>query len=129
MPPISPKTKFTAKLGVWFVALLAVAGTSWKVSESWTSFTTDFATFKKDTGVHFVAIEKTLTENQEILGNHTRTLNLVTTRQMDVLNDRWTETNMKDWSYQLERANRDNDAGKGLNVPDPVQFIQHKPGS
>ena len=126
MPPISEKTRVSFNVGALVVTLLGLLKLCWMVSATWTTFTGDFDAFRAETRGHFATLEKTLEGNKVLLEDHSRTLAVVVGRQQNVLNTMWTIQEMKDWSYQLDRDNRSNDNGKGMNVPNPESFVPLK---
>ena len=103
-------------MGGAIAIVLFVIGATWKVA----LFFTAFDGFKDETEKHFANIEGTLVANRLMLEDHGRTLETVRARQVVVMSESWTIQYMKDWAYQLDRLNRDMNAGKGMAVPDPA---------
>ena len=126
MPPISDNTRLSLRLGVWVAAAIFIVGLTWRVSNAWTNFSTSFDNFKADTSNQFSEIKNTLRGNRDILETQGSLVGVLKTRQDIVIAERWTIQEMKDWAYQLDRENRGNDAGKGISVPNPEQFVQKK---
>lgn len=123
MPPISDKTIVSFKMGAIIASLVFVVSSTWKVA----GFMSSFELFKNNTENHFTAIETTLSGNRNIIESQGKIIALIQGRQDVVIGDRWTETNQKDWAYQLDKSNREADGGKGIKVPDVGDIADKKP--
>jgi len=73
---------------------------------------------QQSTDQHFESIEKQLASARVYAERQQDSLGLIKMRQDVVIQNYWTSTDMQNWVHQLDRANRQLDNGKGLNVPD-----------
>ena len=106
--------KVGAAAGVVAVAVTFIVSCTWKVA----IFMRKVEEHQQSTDQHFESIEKQLASARVYAERQQDSLGLIKMRQDVVIQNYWTSTDMQNWVHQLDRANRQLDNGKGLNVPD-----------
>lgn len=121
MPPINDNTRFTFKAASLFAVATFVIVATWNVSR----FMADAGEFQRATLVRLGTLEssfKTVAETTRIAADAAnKVAQDLRDVQREVVSDRWTGSDMREWAYQLERQNRESrrdTTNKDLLVPE-----------